>query len=127
MEGRQLLLPDCHPTGPRCGEPVRRSARALLTAANVMALMISRLTYYRATIATVITGCDHLREKRYMGSSQSRSRMMKGKITTIALASAFALSSTLALANTVHHKPTVSYGLHVGAPAGSVAVIASEL
>jgi hypothetical protein len=52
---------------------------------------------------------------------------MKGKLTTIALASAFALSSTLALANTVHHKPTVSYGLHVGAPAGSVAVIASEL
>ena len=39
------------------------------------------------------------------------------KLTTIALASAFALSSTIALANTVRHKPSVrTYHLHRGIP-----------
>src|SRR6266478_7499406 len=39
------------------------------------------------------------------------------KLTTIALASAFAVSSTFALANTVRHKPSVrTYHLHRGIP-----------
>jgi hypothetical protein len=39
------------------------------------------------------------------------------KLTTIALASAFALSNTLAFANTVRHKPSVrTYQLHGGIP-----------
>ena len=39
------------------------------------------------------------------------------KLTTIALASAFALSNTFALANTVRHKPSVrTYHLHRGIP-----------
>ena len=39
--------------------------------------------------------------------------------STIALASAFALSSTLALAKTVRHKPSVgTYDLHRGIPLG---------
>ncbi len=39
------------------------------------------------------------------------------RLTTIALASAFALSSTLALAKTVRHKPsTRTYALHRGIP-----------
>jgi hypothetical protein len=44
--------------------------------------------------------------------------MMKDKkLTTIALAFAFALSSTFALANTVRHKPKVrTYDLHRGIP-----------
>ena len=41
------------------------------------------------------------------------------KLTTIALASAFALSNTFALANTVRHKPSVrTYDLHRGIPLG---------
>jgi hypothetical protein len=49
---------------------------------------------------------------------QSRNRMMKDrKLTTIALAFAFSLSSTFALANTVRHKPNVrTYDLHRGIP-----------
>ena len=47
-----------------------------------------------------------------------RNRMMK-KLRTIALASAFALFSTFALASTVHHKPKVrTYDLHRGMPLG---------
>ena len=44
--------------------------------------------------------------------------MMKdGKLTTIALAFAFSLSSTFALANTVRHKPNVRpHDLHRGIP-----------
>jgi hypothetical protein len=44
--------------------------------------------------------------------------MMKdGKLTTIALAFAFSLSSTFALANTVRHKPNVrTYDLHRRVP-----------
>jgi len=39
------------------------------------------------------------------------------KLTTIALASAFALSNTFALANTVRHEPSVrTYHLHKGIP-----------
>jgi hypothetical protein len=42
------------------------------------------------------------------------------KLTTIALASAFALSSTFALADTVHHKPGVRTSrLHRGIPLAS--------
>ena len=41
------------------------------------------------------------------------------KLTTIALASAFALSCTFALAKTVRHKPSVrTYDLHRGIPPG---------
>jgi hypothetical protein len=41
------------------------------------------------------------------------------KLTTIALASAFALSSTFALAKAVRHKPSVrTYDLHRGIPLG---------
>jgi hypothetical protein len=43
--------------------------------------------------------------------------MRKSKFTTIALASAFVLSSTFALASTVHHKPSVrTYDLHRDMP-----------
>ena len=43
--------------------------------------------------------------------------MMKDGQLTIVLASAFALSSTFALANTVRHKPSVrTYHLHRGIP-----------
>jgi hypothetical protein len=45
-----------------------------------------------------------------------RNCMMK-KLTTISLALAFALSSTFALADTVHHRPKVrTYDLHRGIP-----------
>jgi hypothetical protein len=41
------------------------------------------------------------------------------KLTTIALACSFALSSTFALAKTVRHKPSVrTYDLHRGIPLG---------
>jgi hypothetical protein len=41
------------------------------------------------------------------------------KLTTIALAAAFSLSSTFALAKTVRHKPSVrTYDLHRGIPPG---------
>jgi hypothetical protein len=43
--------------------------------------------------------------------------MRKSKFTVIALASAFVLSSTFALASTVHHKPSVrTYDLHRDMP-----------
>jgi len=43
--------------------------------------------------------------------------MRKSKLTTIALASAFGLSSTFALAGTVRHKPSVmTYDLHRDMP-----------
>jgi hypothetical protein len=49
--------------------------------------------------------------------------MMK-KLTTIALASAFALFSTFALAGTVHHKPKVrTYDFHRGIPLVSSRVL----
>jgi hypothetical protein len=43
---------------------------------------------------------------------------MKGmRLATITLACAFALSSSFALANTVHHKPTIrAYAWHDGVP-----------
>jgi hypothetical protein len=41
------------------------------------------------------------------------------KLTTIAVASAFALSNTFALAKTVRHRPSVrTYDLHRGIPLG---------
>ena len=41
------------------------------------------------------------------------------KLTTIALAFAFALSNTFALAKTVRHKPSIrTYDLHRGVPLG---------
>jgi hypothetical protein len=41
------------------------------------------------------------------------------KLTTIALAFAFALSNTFALAKTVRHKPSIrTYDLHRGVPPG---------
>ena len=48
------------------------------------------------------------------------------KLTTIALASAFALSSTFALAKTVRHKPSRSGFLHsnYGNPDGATSVSA---
>jgi hypothetical protein len=50
------------------------------------------------------------------------------KLTTIALAFAFALSSTFALAKTVRHKPSVrTYDLHRGIPLGRSDFFASEL
>jgi hypothetical protein len=47
------------------------------------------------------------------------------KLTTIALVSAFALSSTAALANTVRHEPSVSIHpmLHRGVPLTSSGVL----
>ena len=47
------------------------------------------------------------------------------KLTTIALASALALSNTFALANTVRHKPSVRmYHLHRGRAGGSIVNLA---
>jgi hypothetical protein len=46
------------------------------------------------------------------------------KLTTIALAAAFALSSTFVLAKTVRHKPSVrTYGLHRGTALGRPAFL----
>src|SRR5215471_18285565 len=51
------------------------------------------------------------------GCPQSRTRMMKHMKLTIVLVSAFALSSTFGLANTVSHKTSVrTYDWHRGIP-----------